>query len=43
MGKSEEAYFPKDGVSFLLAVWATYCRGSRLWAVASRDGEPPEE
>jgi rhodanese-related sulfurtransferase len=36
-------YYPKDGIQFLLALWATYCRGSRMWAEPAREECPPWE
>lgn len=41
---SPGTYEPADGTTFLLALYATYCRGGRLWAVARReDGPGPGE
>jgi hypothetical protein len=38
----DKTYFPRDGVHFLLAVYATYCRGSRVWATPGQ-GAPTNQ
>lgn len=36
-------YYPKDGIRFLLALHATYCRGSRMWSTPSRSLNEPDD